>query len=562
MYIRVTKSPTAKFSKVYLVEGYRDENGKAKQRIVKCYGNLEELQEADPNILEKLKVEAKKIPSNIVDLSVDLTESNSSMEHDKNYGYFFLERIYRDLDIAKFIKKYQSNLKQEYDLNEILKLLVYGRILNPMSKKATHEHQDQFFEPFKVSLPSIYSSLSDFHKIKDDLQIHLHQRVTELYGRDVSLVFYDVTNYYFETEKEDELKKKGVSKENRKSPIVQMGLLIDRNGLPIAYQLFPGNTHDSSTLIPFIEELRRRFNFGRVILTADKGLNSGKNLAHLSSHKDGYIVSQKVRGSSKDFLSVVLDEDGYVYNKKRNFKVKSFLRDRLVKKEDGQEFILKEKVVCFWSEDFDVREKKKREELENRIRDFIETPSKYNASNRYGIKKYLKLQHLDKETGEIEKIKPYIEFDQEKYERDVALDGYYVLVTSEIDLDDLEIIEMYRGLWKIEESFKVLKSDLEGRPVYVRREDHIEGHFFVCFLALLIIRILETKLKHQYSTRKIQEALREATCRKLTKGIYSLNKQDEVYRAMEEVFEVNLDYKYARLEQIRSYFRDIVHNNK
>lgn len=156
----------------------------------------------------------------------------------------------------------------------------------------------------------------------------------------------------------------------------------------------------------------------------------------------------------------------------------------------------------------------------------------------------------------------YLEFDQEKYERDVALDGYYVLVTSEIDLDDLETIEKYRGLWKIEESFKVLKSDLEGRPVYVRREDHIEGHFFVCFLALLIIRILEFKLKHRYSTRRIQEALGEATCRKLTKGIYSLNKQDEAYRAMEDVFDVNLDYRYARLEQIRSYMRDIVHNTE
>lgn len=560
MYIRVTKSPTARFSKVYLVEGYRDEHGKVKQRIVKCYGNLEELQEADPNIIEKLKAEAKKIPSNIVDLSIDLTESNSSMDYDKNYGYFFLERIYRNLDIASFLKRYQSNSKQEYDLNEILKLLVFGRILNPMSKKATHEHQAKFFEPFQTSLPSIYSSLKDFCALANDLQIHLHQRVSDLYGRDVSLVFYDVTNYYFESDMEDELKKKGVSKENRKSPIVQMGLLIDQNGLPIAYQLFPGNTHDSSTLIPFINELRSRFNFGRVILTADKGLNSGKNLAFLSSNKDGYIVSQKVRGSSKGFLDTVLDEEGYVYNEKGNFKVKSFLRDRVVKDEHGEECLLSEKVICFWSEKFDVREKKKREELENRIREFMEKPSKYNASNRFGIKKYLKLQHLDKETGEIEKIKPYLEFDQEKYERDVALDGYYVLVTSEIGMDEFDIIEKYRGLWKIEESFKVLKSDLEGRPVYLRREDHIEGHFFVCFLSLLIIRILELKLNHQYSTMKIQEALREATCRKLTKGIYSLNKQNEVYRAIEQAFNVNLDYRHVRLEQIRSYLREIVHN--
>ena len=562
MYIRVTKSPTSKFSKVYLVEGYRDENGKVKQRIIKSYGNLEELQKEDPNILEKLKEEAKKIPSNIVDIPVDLKDTNLSMEKDKNYGYFFLEKIYYELEIPKFIMSFQTNSKEEYDLNEILKLLVYGRILNPMSKKATFEQQETYFEPFKVTLPSIYASLSQFHKIKQDIQYHLHQKVNALYNRDVSLVFYDVTNYYFETDHEDDLKKKGISKENKKSPIIQMGLLIDRNGLPIAYQLFPGNTHDSRTLEPFIEKLRKGFNLGRIILTADKGLNSKENLAYLSMKKDGYIVSQKVRGTSKEFIAKVLDEEGYVYNKSKTFKVKSFIRKRKVERENKSEITLEEKVVCFWSKNFDVYEKKKREKLEERIIEFMETPSKYNASNRYGIKKYLKLQHIDKKTGEIEKIKPILEFDREKYERDVALDGYYVLVTSELELSEIDIIEKYRGLWKIEESFKVLKSDLEGRPVYVRRNDYIEGHFLVCFLALLFIRIIELKLNHKYSTRRIQEALKEAKCRKLNKGIYSLNKQDEVYREIEKVFNVNLNYRYVRLEQIRLYRRDIIHNNK
>lgn len=557
MFVRVTKSPTSKLSKVYLVEGYRDENGNPKQRIIKSYGNLEELQEQNPNILDKLKAEAKKIPKNMVDVSLNLTNSNTEMENDKNYGYFFLERLYNDLQVPNFFAQSCSQSKHEFDLNEILKLLVFGRILHPESKKSTVERQDHYFNPFNVTLHSVYASLSHFNDLKEDLQSHLNQRVTELYGRDASLVFYDVTNYYFEIDEEDELKRKGVSKENKKSPIVQMGLLIDQKGLPIAYQLFSGNTHDSTTLIPFVEEMRKRYQLGKIILTADKGLNSGKNLAFLTSNDDGYIVSQKVRGSSKVFIDQVLDEEGYVYNKSRNFKIKSFIRKRTVKDQEGDKVTLEEKVVCFWSRDFDVREKKKREILEDRINEFMKSPSKYNASNRFGVKKYLTLHDMDKETGEIKKIKPYLEFDHEKYNRDVSLDGFYVLVTSEIELNEEEVIKKYRGLWKIEESFRVLKSDLEGRPVYVRRNDHVQGHFLICFLSLLIMRILELKLDHKFSVRKIQTALETATCRKVAKGIYSVNKQDDVFRRIEKVFDVSLDYQFVRLEHFRSYRKDI-----
>jgi transposase len=560
MFVRVTKSPTAKFSKVYLVEGYRDENGKTKQRIIKCYGNLEELEAEDPDVLSKLKAEAKSIPKNTVNISLNLNDLNSDMIKDQNYGSFFLEHIYEELGISKFIKKQFNKSKHKYDLNEILKLLVFGRILDPASKKVTVEKQNEFFDSFSVTLDSVYASLSQFNELKDDLQYHLNQRVTELYGRDASLVFYDVTNYYFEIDKEDDLKRKGMSKENKKSPIVQMGLLIDRNGLPIAYHLFPGNTNDTSTLIPFINEMRDKYNLGRIILTADKGLNSGKNLSYLTSNNDGYIVSQKVRGASKAFVNKVLEDEGYVYNSNETFKIKSFYREHEVKNELGEKVTLKEKVVCFWSKDYDDREKKKREELEVRIQEYLDSPAKYKASNRHGIKKYLILQNLDKETGEIEKIEPFLEFDKIKYDRDVSLDGYYVLISSEVKLSEKKIIEKYRNLWKIEESFRVLKTDLSARPVYVRRNDHVEGHFLICFVSLLIARILELKLENKYSISKIQNALKNATCRKLYNGIYSLNKQDEVFRSIEKSFNVSLDNKFVRVEEIRNYKKEIVHN--
>ncbi|QUH26382.1 hypothetical protein HZR23_12020 [Serpentinicella alkaliphila] len=238
MFIRVTKSPTAKYKKVYLVEGYRDENGKSKQRIIKCYGNLEELEANDPDILQKLKDSAKLITKNQVNLTLNLSDSNDDMEIDKNYGYFFLERLYNELSLPQFFKSQMRKRKHVFDLNEVFQLLLYGRILKPASKKSTFENKDEYFESFKVTINSIYESLSLMKDIKEDLQQHLHEQVSQIHGRDTSLVFFDVTNYYFESDLENNLKKVGISKQKRTTPIVQMSLAIDRAGLPVGYDLF------------------------------------------------------------------------------------------------------------------------------------------------------------------------------------------------------------------------------------------------------------------------------------------------------------------------------------
>lgn len=557
MYIRITKSPTSKHSKVYLIEGYRDERGKSKQRIVKKYGNLDELEAIDPGILDKLRQEAKEMDLNEVTVELSLKQRNGTNGPDLNYGYFFLEALYEQLQVPAFFKNLSSQRKNEVDLNELLKLLVFSRILDPASKKATWENQSNFFQPFRIEKNSVYRGLSSMSEIKEDLQAFLHKQVSASYSRDCSLVFYDVTNYYFEIDEEDDVKKVGMSKQKQTTPIIQMGLFIDSNGLPICYKLFPGNTADTSTLIPIVNEMKLRYSLGRVILTADKGLNSGKNLAHLVKRGDGYIVSQKIRGTGKAFINQVLEEEGYEYNKSRTFKVKSFLRDQFVKDESGETVELNEKVVCFWSKDYDDREKHKREDLEKKLNTYLNDPSKYNASNRFGLKKYLTLTHVNEETGVIEKIKPHLEFDQKKYAQDQELDGYYVIISSEVELSNDAIIEKYRGLWKIEESFKVLKSDLEGRPVFVKRNDRVEGHFLICYMALLLSRILELRLEHKHSVRRIQKSLKGATCRSIHKGIYSLAEQDEVFHDIEANFGVTLDQDFARLEQLRTYKKEI-----
>ena len=333
MYLKKVKNKKSGKTKLYVAQSYRNSKGTPTCRNIEYIGFLEDLIEDNPNALEYYTSYAKSFENNVINMPVNLTNKNGTKASPVNIGYFFLESIYQNIGIDKFIKEYQKNMNFKYDLNEILRLLVFSRILKPASKLSTFNNKDVYFDSFKINLKDIYRSLSVMNDIKDRIQSIANKTIKKSISRDSTLVFYDVTNYYFETEIESDLKKKGMSKENKRSPIVQMGLLIDSNGLPIAYNLFAGNTHDSSTLIPFIDKMRGKYKFGKLILTADKGLNSGKNLAYLNSNKDGYIVSQKVRGASKELVRILLDEKDYIYNGSKTFKSKSFIRERTVKDE-------------------------------------------------------------------------------------------------------------------------------------------------------------------------------------------------------------------------------------
>lgn len=560
MFIRTTKSPNSEMTRVYLVEGYRDEQGKSKQRVVKSYGFLEELEKDDPNILEKLKSEAKKTPKNIIPVELNLKTPNSEASCPMNYGYFFLDALFEELGFSEFINSESSKRKTEYKLLEAVRLLTFGRILHPASKLETFTTKGNFFEPFDIELHNLYRSLDVLDELKEQVQSHFHSEISKRYTRNCSIVFYDVTNYYFGTEIESDLKKPGMSKEKRRSPIVQMGLLIDTNGLPIAYKLFSGNTHDTKTLIPIIDEIKKTYGFERVIISADKGLNSLENIKKISSQNDGYILSQKIRGASKKFIDTVLSEDDYVYNDTRTFKIKSFNRNRETKDENGNPVTLKEQVVCFWSKNYSDREKRKREDLEKRLEEFVENPGKLKSSNSYGIKKYLLVEQVDEETGEMKNDNPVVKINKEKYDRDVETDGYYAIITSELGLTPVEVIEKYRGLWKIEDSFRVIKSDLEGRPVFVRNSSRIEGHFLICFIALTLMRLLEHKLENKFPAHQIQQALKNANCMPIEKGIFLMNKQDAPLKELIGLYNADFDFKYVEIEKIRKLKKYLVHN--
>jgi transposase len=407
------------------------------------------------------------------------------------------------------------------------------------------------------------------------LLIGLHQNIQTLYGRDTNLVYYDVTNYYFELDgneglesktkdnperKPDAFRKKGVSKEHRPDPIIQMGLFIDNNGIPITYKLFPGNTNDCMTYRPNLSEIKRRFGLGRAIVVADKGMNTSDNVWYTLSAKDGYVFSMSVRGANKELKDYVLNPLGYEpLGDEYKRKSRLYPRTISVTTSGGGKIdkVVHEKQVVFYSEKYNKRAKAERASVIAKAQDMIKHPERHTHATSYGAAGYVKNLSFDKKTGQIISTGKRLELDLEKLREQEALDGYYMIVTSEHNESDDRIIEMYRGLWKIEESFKITKSDLEARPVYVSTKEHIEGHFLTCFVALLIARVLEMITGHRHSVSSLLNSLGKSECSLLQRNYYFFNYNDAVLEDIGNCLGIDFSKKIRTLSEIKKILGNI-----
>lgn len=562
MYLKKSKRSSGR---IYLsiADGYRDkQRGHSRTITIKSLGYLDELQKEYEDPIAHFEKEIRKMNEQKAADKLPITFSISPNEripancvNRKNLGYAVLSYIYHKLKINNFINSRQRSLKAEFDANAIMKLLVYSRPLYPASKKKTYENRDVFFENFDFSLDDVYRCLSFFNKHKDSLQLWIHERIKELYNRNTELVYYDVTNYYFEIDEQDELRRNGVSKEHRPDPIVQMGLFMDTNGIPITYKLFPGNAPDKTTLIPMLRKIQHDYSLGRIIIVADKGIITGDNIWYTLSAGNGYVFSYSVRCADREFKEYVLKENGYV-NKGDGFKIKSRLypREITVTTANGKKMrkITDEKQVVFYSDKYALKAKHERAAAVEKARDLIKNPAKYNRATSCGAARYVKNLAFDEETGEIlESARQHLLFDEEKLREEEKYDGYYAIVTSEYKESDDKIIDMYRGLWKIEESFKLTKSDLESRPVYLSLKEHIEAHFLICFVALVIIRILEHVMQRKYSASAMLESLSKASCSHIQENYYLFDYYDDILADIGKVFDIDFGKKCMPLGDIK-----------
>lgn len=568
MYLK--KSTNKKTGRTYLsiASGYRDaKTGKTKTVLIKSLGYLDVLRKDydDPishftEIVKKMNEEEKQ--NNLpITIKIDKKEKlKEGTDNRKNFGYAALSKVYHELEIDKFlINKFKDRNVSEFKINNIMKLLVFARCLFPDSKKSTYENRDLFFENTKFSLKEVYNALGYLEPFKDGIQHFIYDRIEEQYKPTNEAVFYDVTNYYFEIDDPDELRKKGVCKEHRPNPIVQMGLFMDSFGLPMCYKLFEGNTNDCLTLRPMVQELQKNYNIGKVIVVADKGLNTGNNIAYNKAIGNGYVMSLSIRGANKDLKNYVLDEKGYQYNEEKTYKKKSRKCPREItitkKDKNGKTIKIKQNVdehqVVFWSADYAKRAKAERQPAIDKAKDLIGNVQKYNKKNCVGASKYVKHLVFDKKTGEIIEAKSQLSLDEEKIAEEERLDGYYMIVSSEFDKAPDEIIDIYRGLWRIEETFKVTKSELDARPVYVSRKEHIETHFLTCYIALVISRVLQHKLDKKYSVGKILESLSKCNCSNIQENYYLFDYYDIVLKDIGTVTNIDFSLKNRALQDIK-----------
>ncbi|MFM0856526.1 IS1634 family transposase [Streptococcus suis] len=565
-FIRTTTNKEGR-THVYLAESYRID-GKTKQRIIKKYGLLDDLEAEEPGILERLKREAKAgslTENTTVHLSLDLLAPMN--EPDKSYGWMVFDNLFEELRLSHVMKRVKT--KANYNLTKALKLLVFQRILNPTSKLATVEAQADLFGDWDLNLNAIYRHLDTLNEVKNQIQLHLHQEISRLTKREGHLVFYDVTNYYFETdipdieEQSDDgeiikvgLRRRGPSKEHRPKPIVQLGLFMDTNGIPISYKLFRGNQTDPVTYLPAVEEVKKQFGIERIVVVADKAMNSTTNVSAMLEQGDGWLFSQKhrgKRGAPKDIQEEILDPEGWHFNAEGTFAKKSYIRSRKLGTGKGSKMI-KEKVVITWSKKYADRERIRRDgALE--YASHLTNAELFRQTSKKGGKKYLDLSYLDKETGEIKPFSPLIQLDLEQVEFDAQFDGINVLVTSEIELSDEAILDSYRQLSKIEDCFRVTKTELESRPVYVWTEEHIQAHFLTCFIALILIRLLQYRTNWSMSPERMIRALNSAKATRLQDDYYRLQESPDM-QELNKLLGIEWNRGLVKYEELKRYAKD------
>ncbi len=620
MFVSVIPEKKSGRKLIIFVEGYR-EGKKVKQRQVKRIGYVDEFESLYPDPIAHFKdvakreTEEKKQRSQSVtiefspDARLPFAADTDSYGCVKNIGYAAISTILHRLGIMKFFDVRRKNLEIDYNLTSVVKLLIYERLLDPGSKRHGWLHRTKYFDKMDFDLNAVYRSLSILNTYRDDLLVHLNKVMMQHYQRHDTMLFYDVTNYYFEIEREDEFRRFGCCKERRKLPIVQMGLFMDSRGFPVTYDLYSGNTNDCITFTPMSRKVREQLNLEHIIFVADKGVMSGTNVAEVITHHNGYVFSKSVRKASDECKRYVRDAAGYIRFDRQGsriadgdtetevsymYKVTDTVGDLRVNSNEGKKKRVKhigQYQIVFWSRKYAERARSDRRRAVEHALQAAQSQSKDVINNNHGKNKYLKTQVRDPHNSNevLEDYKAQVIFDYDQLDEDESLDGFYIIetnvigrrpvvdqkgrITGELEADfgkdsrwlhkegllqlnrviePQDILDMYRGLWKIEQSFRITKSELKTRPVYVSRKDRIEAHFLTCFISLLIIRLLEHHTDYEYSSEQLLTSMRKAQVAQLDTSHFLTLHYDRVLWKLKETFGIEFGRNVYTKQDIRS----------
>ena len=497
---------------------------KTTSKNVRRIGRLSELKKEYTDPIAHFRAEAKRL--------TDEGRSESSFEIPANLmldpmkkrrvmlGYIFPQSVYYSLGLDMVMRGIRNESKATYDFNRIMRDLIIGRVLSPLSKSSTYEKAFSFPEPPDYDLQHVYRSLSLMAKSFDLIEEKAFKGMKKYADVDTSVTYYDCTNFYFEIEEEDGFRTYGKSKENRPNPIVQMGLFLDRNGLPISMCINPGRTNEQKTMIPLEKLMTERFGIEKFVVCADCGLSGKRNLRFNSTENHGFVVTKSLKRVSEDVRARLMgdggwkrfgDASGRLYSLKEiredaNLKDVIFYHDeRFAMGSDGFE----ERIVTTYCGRLREYQRSVRERQLQRAMELVRQGKIRKGVNQNDVRRFIVVDSVT-ENGEVAEKKVF-SIDRERFEEESEYDGFYA-VTTDLDDDPGEIIRINRGRWEIEESFRIMKSDFDGRPVFVSREDRIRAHFLTCYLAFMIFRIIEQKLNKgdvRYTDPEILRTLRD-----------------------------------------------------
>ena len=573
MYINITGSANNK--DVYIYQSYRKENGKTSSRIYKKLGKLNDLLEQFSGDQEKLMEWAREEARKETELykqhngkvTVDFSQGACiAMNEMRSFhiGYLFLQRLCTQLRIDKICRAIKSRHKFKYNLNAILTDLVYARILSPRSKLGSYEYCRTLLEPPKYSLQDMYRSLSILAEESDFIQSELYRNSNYIHPRNKRILYYDCTNYYFEIEEESGLKRYGKSKEHRPNPIVTMGLFMDADGIPMAFDIFPGNQNEQTTLRPLEAKILQDFGCSEFIFCSDAGLGSAGNRRFNSLGNRAYVITHSLKKMKKEDRDIALNPAQF-----RKQGCDRFIDLRTLDETDEEVFNtvyykeipvvtgnMDETIIVTYSPKYKAYQRKIRaRQIERAQKIIASSDRKRKGKNQNDPMRFVKKISVTSE-GEAAEKNIY-DLDMEQIRKEEMYDGFYAVITN-LEGDVSEILKINRQRWEIEENFRIMKTEFEAHPVYVRRDDRIKAHFMTCYISLLIYRLLETKTGDDYTSRQIIEALRsmQMTLLSTASGYIPSYQRTELTDRLHKTFGFRTDYEFITRSSMRTIIKE------
>ena len=566
--MRVTTSKSKNAESFYISKGFINDKGVSTPVIVRKLGTLKDLlPEHGPTrddvmawAKEEARLETLKYKQERENKSIQITfHADRQLDYDKQSffhgGYLFLQSVYYQLQMNKTCRKLKQKYKFKYDINAILSDLIYTRVLEPCSKRSSYKAASEFLEKPSYELHDVYRALDVLGAECDLFQSEIYKNSHFLGERNDKILYYDCSNYYFEIEQEDGSKKYGKSKEHRPNPIIQMGLFMDGDGIPLAFSLFPGNANEQTSLKPLEKKLLEDFGCQKFIYCSDAGLGSESIREYNHMGERAYIVTQSIKKLKKEEKEWALNPQGFkrVYDNTPVDITKLPADDKglYYKDEPYTTKKLHQRLIVTYSPEYALYQKSIRDKQVERAQKMLDSGNtKKSRKNPNDPARFIGKMAVTKE-GEAADIQHYL--DENKISEEARYDGLYAVCTDLLDDEVGDILKVSEGRWQIEECFRIMKTDFSARPVYLQNENRIKAHFLICFLALTIYRFLEKKLKYKYTCEELLDTLKAMNFAEIQEqGFIPLYKRKMITDALHDACGFRTDFQFITKSKMRT----------